>query len=359
MIYYRHGGLNLIFILGFLTSLVSSHDSRFDRFFPVWSHYLSGYRDNNCTLERDAYYTDQVDPNFKAVLLADCMLKCMAEYIKVEMVVVSLIFGLLPSTLFLIGPTQDEIAVLALRRPFLITLAGISMPSLLLPDGTTSDLELRLSRSVDPTFRPWNLAVPPIWLTAMVSACEYILAGLAVANTVYQAYQLAFWSISISSMALVSGPLPKTYGPFLWGFLTILVYIMNFGAFCLTYKENRKRHTNWRGNLSRLFGNEITPCMYGKPMSLTAKRRTYHSMIASFFVNAGVIFLLVYSTILLSSQIFISLGDAVPVLARYFAGSLVCRGIMEFELRGMREAGTSTKSCQDQAPLTSPEVDGT
>lgn len=64
-------------------------------------------------------------------------------------------------------------------------------------------------------------------------------------------------------------------------------------------------------------------------------------MIASFFVNAGVIFLLVYSTILLSSQIFISLGDAVPVLARYFAGSLVCRGIMEFELRGMREAGTS------------------
>ncbi|KAI0863377.1 hypothetical protein F4860DRAFT_468054 [Xylaria cubensis] len=353
MIYHINGIFNAFLVLGFLSSLVSAYDGRFDRFFPAWSTELSQYRDN-CTLDRDAYYSQPASAGGWGLI--NCMLIHTSEYVKVEMSVVSILFGLLPSTLFLFGPMQDEIALLALRRPVLATLLGISIPSLRLSDSTSPDLESRLNHSVNLTFRPWKLPVPPLWLMAIVSAFEYILAGLAVANTVYQAYQLAFWSIAMSSMAISSGPIPKTYGPFLWVFLTISVYIVNFGAFNLKYKENYKRQKNWRGNWSRLFWNEVTPCMYGEPMWLIRKRETYCQMMLSSLVNGGVVVLLLYSTVLLSSQIFISLGDAVPVLARYLAASVVCRGIMDFELRGMRETRSDTKSCHDQVPLTSSEI---
>ncbi|KAI0195632.1 hypothetical protein EV127DRAFT_331772 [Xylaria flabelliformis] len=335
MIYYINGIFNAFLVLGFLSSLVSAYDGRFDRFFPAWSIELSQYRDN-CTLDRDAYYSEPASAGGWGLI--NCMLIHTSEYVKVEMSVVSILFGLLPSTLFLFGPMQDEIALLALRRPVLATLLGISIPSLRLSDSTSPDLESRLNHSVNLTFRPWKLPVPPLWLMAIVPAFEYILAGLAVANTVYQAYQLAFWSIAMSSMAISSGPIPKTYGPFLWVFLTISVYIVNFGAFNLKYTENYKRQKNWQ------------------PMWLIRKRETYCQMMLSSLVNGGVVVLLLYSTVLLSSQIFISLGDAVPVLARYLAASVVCRGIMDFELRGMRETRSDTKSCQDQVPLTSSEI---
>ena len=67
-------------------------------------------------------------------------------------------------------------------------------------------------------------------------------------------------------------------------------------------------------------------------------------MVLSFGQNISLMVGITYATILLSSQIFISLGDAIVVMARFISGVLVCRWIVVFELRGMREVTSQDSS---------------
>ena len=117
----------------------------------------------------------------------------MAAFRSVEMSTVILLLGLLPTILALIGPTADEISLLALRRPILAILLVIPLPS---PRPADDDARLKqvlgLRQPLKLSLKPGKLSRPPAWFPYLLSACEYSLAGLAVANMVYQAYQLAF-----------------------------------------------------------------------------------------------------------------------------------------------------------------------
>lgn len=44
----------------------------------------------------------------------------------------------------------------------------------------------------------------------------------------------------------------------------------------------------------------------------------------------------IYGTVSLSSQIFISLGDAVPIITRYLGGTIACRLVVRYEVYGLR-----------------------
>jgi hypothetical protein len=46
---------------------------------------------------------------------------------------------------------------------------------------------------------------------------------------------------------------------------------------------------------------------------------------------------ILFGTLVFSSLTFIAVADAVPVAARYMGSAIVCRGILMFELSGMRE----------------------
>ncbi|KAI1453652.1 hypothetical protein F4805DRAFT_442640 [Annulohypoxylon moriforme] len=361
----RHGkiGVALVFVISFLACPVSCDPGQFRQFFPAWSGNLTLLRDNNCTAERDAYFADQRAPGYyndigSAFYLANCILDNMEEFKKVEMSVVSLLFGLLPSTFFLFGPTADEMALLALRRPILAILLAIPMPCLRIADGSSPGPVSLLRSPIDLPFRLGILASPPVWLKALVSILEYALASLSVVNMIYQAYQLAFWTITVSSIALYSGPLPATYGPFLWLMLIIVVHLLSFGASNLKYKKDRVRHRNQAKSWTGWLRSELTPCMHGEPMWLICGPRTYLQMATSSGVSIGALVLLVYATILLSSQIFISLGDALGVIVRFLLGALVCRTILAFELRGMREVTSEAVRDYEEIQFSVPRIDG-
>jgi hypothetical protein len=272
--------------------------------------------------------------------LANCMLENLSEFQKTEAGVVTVLFGLLPSIFMLIGPVPEDLSLLALRRPILAILLAIPLPSFPMPDATPSPSRDTLLREpIGLSLRAGPLAKHSMWYRLPIAGCEYIMAGAAVVNMVYAMYQLAFWTVTVSTIAVNSGVLPSTYGPFMWLGINIAIQIISFATFKLRYQKDTNSDSGYDQDAAPgwWLTSEVTPCIYGVPVWLRRAPDTYLHMIMSLLLNAGVVILLVFATVILSSQMFISLGDALIVTARFLTGGVVCRMILAFELRGMRE----------------------
>jgi hypothetical protein len=223
-------------------------------------------------------------------------------------------------------------------------LLAIPMPSVRLAnDGLFENHALFQQQlvEVEVTLRVGILTKPPFWFKALLSACEYTVAGVAVANMAVQVYQLAFWAITVSAIAITSGGIPKTYAPFLWILLIIIVHLITFIAMNLRYKEHPE-HQRYPKSPLLWVRDEITPCIYGNRVCLVKKENSYFYMFVHYWAGMGIVILFIYATIFLSSTIFISLGDAVTIMARFFFASIVCRWILLFELHGMKEVTSQT-----------------
>jgi hypothetical protein len=324
---------------------------QFQHFFPIWGGQLIGIRDNNCSTQWHAYNDPNDDYHYLPYNLAGCLIENMTEFQKTEMSIVSVVFGLLPTALMLIGPTTSEISLLARRRPLLAILLSIAMPSIQLTEGNPySDPASYLREPVDISGRPWIFARPSLW--ALMSAAEYMLAAGAAANMVYQSYLIATHAVTVSTIAIYSEPLPMVYGPFLWIILILIVHACGGFAAGLRYAPNPDCRQAGSGLRLRL-ANELTPCTYGDPVWLVPRRKTYLYLAAVYATQLGVVALFLYATVILSSQIFISLGDAVPVIGLYLTGAAICRLILSIELHGMKEV--TSLSLQDTAEHTAIE----
>lgn len=333
--------------------------SQFQKFFPAWSETLSFIRDNNCTTQRDAYNDSTKIDSGLAYNLANCILSYMPAFKGVEMSIVSILFGLLPSMMLMVGPTPGEVSLLAMRRPVLALLLTTPMPSVrFFDDWMHYDHISFLRRRVDFTFQPKILAKTPTWLRALLSVFEYTMAGVAVANMVFQAYQLAFWAVSVSTIAINSGSLPETYAPFLWILLIVLMHLLTFIAMSLRYRKDPEHPRVGHKPLLRWLNDEITPCLYNDPLLLVQADNSYLQIFVFYWAGMGVVVLFVYATVILSSTIFISLGDAIPVMARFFLGSLVCRWILLFELHGMKQVTSQYIKSQESNNSAGDKAEG-
>jgi len=316
---------------------------QFQRFYPSWSHQLTTILDNDCVTERDAYNDASNNDRLISFNLTSCVLQHLAEFTKTEISVVSVIFGLLPTMLMLIGPTTDEISLLGRRRSLLAGLLALAMPSVRsATESPYQDPGRYLREPVDITSRVGILSRPSLWARGLVSLAQYALATGAAANMVYQSYLMATQCVSVSAIAIYSEPLPQTYGPFLWFVLIVVVHLIGGLASSLATVKDPENERRWhrktaRWSLLQWLADELTPCCYADPVFLVRRPRTYLSLFVSYLSQLAVVVLFGYATIMLSSQIFISLGDAVPVIAYYMVGAYVSRLLLTMELHGMRE----------------------
>jgi hypothetical protein len=320
--------------------------SQFREFFPAWKSYLLQIiekdDENGCRKESAEYHDPSNTDKMLAFQLANCILGKMDEFRKTEMGITSVVLGLLPTILQQVGPTVAEVSVLATRRPLLALLLGIAMPSV----RTSGSLVEPLERSVDISIRSGVLA-RALWPWLLISAAEYLIAAAAVANVFYQLYQLAEWSNSVSAIAVDSGALSQTYGPFLWVTLLVPPHLLGFWGLKLGYRpseqvrnpEELSERTTW----AHVIGSEFMPCAKGDPLFLTeVDKKGLLFILVQFLMEMASVVVFVFGTVALSSQIFISLGDVVPVIIRFICGTVVCRLILLFELHGLREASSQS-----------------
>ncbi|KAK4233817.1 hypothetical protein C8A03DRAFT_19173 [Achaetomium macrosporum] len=329
----------LIFI-SIAEPIMARTTSQFREFFPAWQGYLlqiiENETENGCRNESVEYHDPSNTDKMLTFQLINCILEKMDEFRKTEMSITSVILGLLPTILQQVGPTVAEVSVLATRRPLLALLLGIAMPSV----RTDGSLDEPLKRSADIAIRSGVLA-RALWPWLLISAAEYLIAVTAVANVFYQVHQLAYWSISVSAIAVDSGTLSQTYAPFLWVMLSVPAHLLGFWSLKLGYRPSEQvrnsKGVSERKTWACVIGSEFIPCAKGRPLSLDERKRGLPFILVQYLTNLASFAMFIFGTVALSSQIFISLGDVVPVIGRFICGTIVCRLILLFELYGLRE----------------------
>lgn len=337
--------------LSIATPTMARTTSQFGEFFPAWNGYLLGIigqpNENGCQKESTAYHDPSNQDRMLAYELSNCVLDKMDEFRKTEMGITAVVLGLLPTILQQVGPSVAEVTILATRRPLLAVLLGIAMPSV----RTDSSLSEPLQRAVDVSVRSGILA-NAAWPWIIISAAEYLLAITAAANVFYQLWQLAYWSVSVSAIAVDTGGLSQTYSPFLWVMLLVPAYLLGFWALKLGYRVSRHPRNaeefSGRTSWAHAIKSEFMPCATGDPLFLIeVEKKGLLYIVVQYWAEMASVVVFVFGTVALSSQIFISLGDVVPVIIRFLCGTVVCRLILLFELHGLREVSRqSTKKSE-------------
>ena len=121
--------LSTLVVLTFVSLAWARTEGQFQHFFDSWSGVLQEILRSNCS---EPYAELSANPQIGGYTTVACMLQYMTEARKAEMAIASVIFGLLPATLQLIGPRVSDVSALGFQRPILMLLICLGSPSVTL-----------------------------------------------------------------------------------------------------------------------------------------------------------------------------------------------------------------------------------
>lgn len=256
----------------------------------------------------------------------------------------TVLLGILPAALLLLGTNTPQISLLALRRPFLafvlaVGTLGVAPTRALQYADHLELIERRLDVIEVPTYTP---------LTAtMTSVTEYIFAFAAVANVVHITWQLCILTVCSFSPEAI-------YMPALWVGTSFLVNIGSYWASKLRTKvvhaPDHIGHGERRAKALRLFIDEFTLSSRQRHTRLKLRRETYLFIVVSWLTSLGAIGNLILGTLTLSGLQYIAVKDAMIVIARYLASAIVCRVVLNIEVAEMRATVDITESNRFRKP---------
>ncbi len=107
------------------------------------------------------------------------------------------------------------------------------------------------------------------------------------------------------------------YTTFLWLIIIAIVHMIGPAAMHLRYKiaqsayEKPSEKNHSAVALCRLLAAEFRPCMYGKPAAFERRPPTNLGATVSLLADLGATGVIIYATIVITSQIFIAFGDTI------------------------------------------------
>ena len=286
----------------------------------------------NCTVEHADYLYGTPLPHHPESLatpLTSCLLNTLSKVSKANCGSAGVLLGILPSILALVGSTTAGMALLGLRRPLL---------ALCLAAGSPAVSPIRTFEYHDPIEalekRDHSMSVGQLGCMGkvIITLIEYGLALAAVANVLELGLELGYQTVS-------SWTAHSTWTVLLWTFIALPVHIAGSLSLRLQVRVKAKSLDGLnrvRGRpssvLTEWFYNEFTPCACQNQHQLASKPESVAFLLTSWFTSTLTVLHITYGTLVLSSLLFISVGDAAPVVARYLASSLICRAVVMLEL---------------------------
>ncbi|KAH8672260.1 hypothetical protein BGZ61DRAFT_497452 [Ilyonectria robusta] len=278
-----------------------------------YERYLTGYKNHSEIdyLGGGGIYTALTQP------VINCILKNTSEYLKGCMTGSQVLLGIMPTVLALLGPSHNEIALLANvgRRPLLALGLALSSPSTYFsrafeysdPKEIMSHHKNRREQRC-PEGRGWQL---------LITCVEYALTAGACFNAVNN-------SIQVGTMSISSVMSDFDFFAALWLFLGVAVHI--FSCFVL------------RLRLREIFCTEFFPCAAKQyDVRIVTFQETKKFLVAAWWESTFTILHVVFGTLVFSSLLFLGIKDALSIVGRYMASVALCRVILMYELAGLRE----------------------
>ena len=237
--------------------------------------------------------------------------------------------------LSILGSHTSETALLSAKRPLLGFLLSLGAP-IVTPLRAFEQRDPRDFLLI-PASERWQQ--PKLKPAAEKVLCfvEYTVALAAIANVTHATLQLAFMSTAVVLSCTLR-----------WEFLFWYYFAAGIHAFGQIAFATRARwpcssdqlEASWYGvinTLSRWFKDELRPCRQREPHTFQWGRENLASILMSAVVGFFTMVHIIYGTSLLSSVVLVGPGDAAVLIARFAASALVTRGLLLFELNGLRE----------------------
>ncbi|KAH8170460.1 hypothetical protein LIA77_09241 [Sarocladium implicatum] len=325
----------------------------FQHFFPNFDNSLRRLLRENCT-EVYGHYVNEWSPSCeaqgrqmgscRASRVIDCLNNVMHESWKTNMSSATVLLGILPAALVLLGSNTPQVSLLALRRPILAFTLAVGTP------GVTPTRALQYADHLELLEGRLDVLPVPSYSTlsaTIVTALQYLVAFGAVGNVVHITWQLCI--LTVCSFA------PETiFMPALWVATSFLVNIGSYWAAKLRTRvvwspEASREHAR-RGSLARFCADEFTLSSRHVPTKIKLNRETYPFITISWITSLGAIGNLILGTLTLSGLQYIGVRDAMVVIARYFASAIACRVVLNLEIAGMRATVDITESSRFRRP---------
>lgn len=313
--------------------MLSSSAALFDHFFPKEADRYHQIIRDNCTAAYLAYKAQPVTwQSCQGVL--SCILDHTTEIKKAQLGTTSLILGLTPTILSWLGNDVFEMSLLSSQRPMLSILLSIGAPvfspTYLFPQWRPSDV-------LDA--RPLAFKTPQgvRQHRAFISLVQYLLAIGAIANLTHVGYLMSYMAVTLSS-----GCQNRYFGT-LWIYISTAVHITGYLAF--RSRGSWISHTpldedNKQARFYSFVRTEVQPCISHDARVL---KWGHETALGLFLVNMTTLLVVghvVWGTIILGSTTLVDPVDAVMLIGRFVASTVVCKGILMFELAGVREVTT-------------------
>lgn len=332
----------------------------FQNFFPAWDSALHEILSHECQPYYEQYQ-EQAEAHVYPVI--ECLLSQFPQFRQLEMNISSVILGLTPTLLQVVGVNTVQMSLLHVHRPVLAFILSAGSPARM---PLRSELHVPTIKETFPVVRHQQQQQQPgsnsrsltRWELAqslVIDVVTFFFALGAAANSWYLAYQLGFWSICMLAVGIA-------WVPMVWHALAALIHLVGLASFHLTLSVQRDRSTHKPVKITsatrqpsgkRRLVTVILQCMGRLLQSLQLRRpvclverdnslRSWRSSVLQFLnwlLYVGIAVYTVFGSALLASLIFISVADAVTILSRYMASAVVCRMILVFELSRMQATG--------------------
>lgn len=344
----------------------------FTTFFPQYAPTFHKFTAGPCRPQFTAYLNPSAPTTCDYVgclsgRVVHCLLANATESTKANMAAAAVLLGLLPTTLSLVGSNTVETGALALRRPGLAALLAAGTPAVapmrLFDYADAGGLLGRRGSTVGVReggggFECWKDGGVRRMVgrgRVVVVMVEYLAAAAAVANVAHLSYLIGVQAVCSFSSETV-------YHPPLWAALAVVLHA--WGAWTVRMRVGLRdgasesalaMDTDTAGevdcwfklwvrrvlqNLVGLAAREFRTCYRGsveEKLKLVVKDRTAWFVFCTWITSIGTVAHIIYGTLIFSSILFVSTSDAVKIVARFVASTVVCRVILVFEITGMQQ----------------------
>ena len=340
---------------------------------PIVETCFSNLHDNPDCWARPQLDRDMTPDCPGAYNMISCVQSYLPQQIALAMAGAQVILGLAPALISSLSPSVGEISMLSANRPFLSLLLVMASPALWSPRFLEYDDPLEVLKPQKNTpfdqQRRYVVGKREKW----ISAIQYAIAILAMFATFGIGWQLGYYSVSSWKVGC-----PELI--FIWSCLVLIPHLVASVSWYYSYtmaaervanRFERKEENDRLGWLKASFIRETTICAAKRrrsylkhrpgrqkgssdsqlPMSLSSlgdqpanasdslgHMRKEHWWVIWANIVAGWMgwIQVVYGTCVFSSLLFIGPIDGFGCIMSYVCATLACRGVMTFELQGMR-----------------------
>lgn len=312
---------------------------KFKHWFPT-SPFLDSIQD--CIPELEDYWTDNRTQCWTTCTCAmNCLLTGASEATKANSASASVMLGLTPSILSLLGPTTEDLAILSTSKPLLSLLLSLGSPTVGLHDlFAQANWQQKLRQPVSniaSAYHSW-LNEEGWSMQALITTIYYLIAFAAISNSIENSIRLDLRTVS-------SWRCGQMYMPLMWSSLPLTLHICGIIAIH-TRAASSHRDVSGETNpgiytrCNSLFHQWFNPFQLSstKWESLLEERKDQR-LTEFFFWAASVLAIIhmAFGVLAISSLQFIQLGDAMPVFVRYAVSAAICQAILLGEVSGIRK----------------------